>query len=407
MTERRLSYTCLVVFVWLFMGLLCSPTVPATESEYESLQAPKDASIVVFYRPPSPGVARKTIVYDGDKPLMTFHKKHKYIYVTTPGKHVFKLFSINSVDFMEAELLSGRTYFVLITSSMLEVRFKPEHSEKVGLKKLIKEVNNCEERQIPEQQVLQFVEEHKARLHRLNETGSNSFLGEPAGNRKRLRPESGVAFPYIHKQALSERSDAAVPGLSAPADKALIVFYRPFGREFPFQTVIFNGISPVVSLAFQTRYVYVCNPGKHLLKLFSLEHESVDVLEANVIAGRTYFLEIHPQVKEVSEEERGSEEDESVSDNGLVYSVHFIPQLYPAKYWSEILKKLTGCVDAPDQENLSEWAATHGEEIRSLDEKGVTDFLGSKEEASVRLPAESGIVIDKDGRLSRKSLDLT
>jgi len=406
MATRRFSSICLAFLVCLFMGSLWSGAGQAAVSEHESLRAPKDASIVVFYRPPSPGVTRKTIVYDGDKPLMTFHKKHRYTYITSPGKHLFKLFSINSVDFMDAELLPGRTYFVLLTSSMFEVRFKPEHSENYGFGKLMEEVNYCEERRIPESRVREFVEDHGTRLDRLNRTGLSSFLAEPESNRKHLKAKSGIVIPNASKQAVSGSSGAVaskitlVPKLSAPKDSAVVVFYRPSGMEFPFRTVIFDGIDPVVSLAPQTMYAYNCSPGKHLLKLFSLEQKSVDVLEANVIAGRTYFLEIHPQVKELEEEEHSGGEDVPKSDSGYLYSVHFIPQMYPAKNWSEILAKLDRCEDASDQTNLSEWTISHSEEIRSLDQKGVTEFLGAKENAAARLPEESGVIINKDGRLS-------
>jgi hypothetical protein len=75
-------------------------------------------STVVFMRSSFVGAAIKTSIYEvtnGETKFIGIMKnKTKINYETTPGKHTFMVVS-EAADFMEADLMAGKTYYSMVT----------------------------------------------------------------------------------------------------------------------------------------------------------------------------------------------------------------------------------------------------------------------------------------------------
>ncbi len=80
---------------------------------------PQDKAQVVFMRFSSVGAASKASLYDVTdgslEPLGIIYDKEKLIYLVKPGKRIFMVFS-EAADFMEADLLPGKTYYSIATA---------------------------------------------------------------------------------------------------------------------------------------------------------------------------------------------------------------------------------------------------------------------------------------------------
>lgn len=86
---------------------------------WEGLSAPPPGkALVVFMRPSAYGALIKATVYDitGDQESFIGVVKHDYkiAYVADPGERLFMVLGEN-VDFMDAKLDAGKTYYVLVS----------------------------------------------------------------------------------------------------------------------------------------------------------------------------------------------------------------------------------------------------------------------------------------------------
>jgi hypothetical protein len=75
---------------------------------------------------------------------------------------------------------------------------------------------------------------------------------------------------------------------SAPADKAVIYFVRPSSLGFAINFSYFDSAQLIGKFSGPAYIRYTCNPGKHL---FWARSENKDYVEANVEAGKIYFVE--------------------------------------------------------------------------------------------------------------------
>lgn len=82
-----------------------------------SLSMPDATSAVVRFMRPSRfvGAARDYAILDGEKAIAALSNATQFDYVTTPGKHLFISASAGKGPyFLEADLLPGKTYYVLV-----------------------------------------------------------------------------------------------------------------------------------------------------------------------------------------------------------------------------------------------------------------------------------------------------
>jgi len=83
----------------------------------KTVQVPADKALVYFVRPNFLGFAVNAAVYDGDKFIGIVPYNQKLPYVTEPGTHTFMVIS-EAGDFMQAELLAGKTYYAEVVPRM-------------------------------------------------------------------------------------------------------------------------------------------------------------------------------------------------------------------------------------------------------------------------------------------------
>lgn len=94
-----------ILMVWLLSA--CGP--PRYLVKDESMEAPPAGkSIVRFISPKAVGY-----VFDGEEVIGFAFPKTYFDYVTDPGRHLF-ITSMENKAFMEADLLPGKTYYVLM-----------------------------------------------------------------------------------------------------------------------------------------------------------------------------------------------------------------------------------------------------------------------------------------------------
>jgi hypothetical protein len=83
----------------------------------KAVAAPADKALVYFVRPNYLGFAINAAVYDGDKFIGIVPYDQKLPYIADPGAHTFMVVS-EAADFMQAELLAGKTYYAEVTPRM-------------------------------------------------------------------------------------------------------------------------------------------------------------------------------------------------------------------------------------------------------------------------------------------------
>jgi len=112
----------LLIVACLFVLAGCASSHMADLADPGRTFEPADnEAMVVFMRPSIFGGAIQSAVYqvtdDGPEFIAIISSKRKFPYRTTPGKHRFMVVS-ESADFADAELLAGKTYYMLVTPRM-------------------------------------------------------------------------------------------------------------------------------------------------------------------------------------------------------------------------------------------------------------------------------------------------
>lgn len=85
-----------------------------------------------------------------------------------------------------------------------------------------------------------------------------------------------------------------VPAVTAPdAGKAMVIFMRPDGRAFNTHVIVYHNDTLVGTVPYNSKLAYMVEPGKHTFMAIS---ESADFLNADVVAGKTYYTQIVPRM---------------------------------------------------------------------------------------------------------------
>ncbi|WNO10634.1 hypothetical protein [Teredinibacter sp. KSP-S5-2] len=113
----------LVVF-WFFSALTlsaCVGSVPYKNSQNQTIpKAPSDKAQIVFLRSSSTFAGGKipAVLFDvsGEKEVVigAIPNRTKLVHLAEPGNHYFMVHSNEAADFLAAELLPGKTYYVLV-----------------------------------------------------------------------------------------------------------------------------------------------------------------------------------------------------------------------------------------------------------------------------------------------------
>ena len=99
----------------------CASNMMIDSAEQELVAPAADTAQIVFLRSSILGSAIQAVVYDatdgGAEFIGILSNGKKLAHTVQPGKHVFMVVS-EAADFMEAELLGGKTYYAMITPRM-------------------------------------------------------------------------------------------------------------------------------------------------------------------------------------------------------------------------------------------------------------------------------------------------
>ena len=115
----RAFYIFTLLGTLLLAGCASNPMDPVADQTIPA--AAPDKAQVVFMRDAYPGKAIVSSLYDVTDGKTQFigvmANGTKIAYPTTPGKHTFMVVS-EAADFMEADLVAGKTYYALVTPRM-------------------------------------------------------------------------------------------------------------------------------------------------------------------------------------------------------------------------------------------------------------------------------------------------
>lgn len=116
---KRLFLILLLIFVvFSFVGCMSKYMKPADPDAIVKYKPSETESLVIFMRPSSFGGGIQSSVFDVTTDENVFvgivSAKTKVAFKTTPGNHLFMVTGENA-DFMQAELIGGKTYYALVT----------------------------------------------------------------------------------------------------------------------------------------------------------------------------------------------------------------------------------------------------------------------------------------------------
>jgi hypothetical protein len=115
----RVFYIFTLLGTLLLAGCASNPMAPVADQTLPPAAA--DSAQVVFMRDAYTGKAIVSSLYDVTDGKTRFigvmANGTKIAYPTTPGKHTFMVVS-EAADFMEADLVAGKTYYALVTPRM-------------------------------------------------------------------------------------------------------------------------------------------------------------------------------------------------------------------------------------------------------------------------------------------------
>jgi hypothetical protein len=76
-------------------------------------------------------------------------------------------------------------------------------------------------------------------------------------------------------------------------EKALIYFIRPQQLGFLIQAAVYDGEEFIGFVPFEQKIPYLASPGEHRFMVVS---EAADFMEANVLPGKTYYVQVLPRM---------------------------------------------------------------------------------------------------------------
>jgi len=111
------SLMLLMVCVSLAGCVTPSPNMRLSEPDTSAITPQPDKALVYFVRTSMLGYAINAAVYDGDQFVGFVPFNQKLPHFTDPGAHVFMVVS-EAADFLKADLLPGKTYYVNVLPRM-------------------------------------------------------------------------------------------------------------------------------------------------------------------------------------------------------------------------------------------------------------------------------------------------
>lgn len=81
--------------------------------------------------------------------------------------------------------------------------------------------------------------------------------------------------------------------IDQPADKALVYFIRPSNLGYKINAAVYDDAEFIGFVPYNQKLPYFAEPGKHLFMVVS---EAADFINAELVAGKTYYIEVAPRM---------------------------------------------------------------------------------------------------------------
>ena len=114
---KNLFRIFLVVTTLFIVGGCAAPNMNLSDPAAAEATPGSDKALVYFLRPKKVGFKIHAAVYDGDEFVGFVPYNTKLAYLAEPGEHMFMVVS-EAADFMKADLLPGKTYYVQVVPRM-------------------------------------------------------------------------------------------------------------------------------------------------------------------------------------------------------------------------------------------------------------------------------------------------
>jgi len=180
--------------------------------------------------------------------------------------------------------------------------------------------------------------------------------------------------PPVYGGGVGENlSEVGGTGLDLPAvseDKALVVFFLASKRAGGGHATLADGDEFITHLIKRTCFFYQAEPGHHM---FSVVGEAADFLEADLAAGKTYFVQVAPRTG--------------------FWKARFsiLPFTEQSKNWDKHDSWLSSCRVVVPTERAFEWAKEKEEELAAKRKNYLVKWNAKPDAEKPRLAPEDGI----------------
>ncbi len=106
-----------IASVSVLLGACASNHMTVIPPEQQTIAPEEGKALIHFMRPTSFGGAIQSTIYDGDEYIGTVSANTRVCYQSDPGSHMFMVVG-ESADFLQAELLPNKTYYVNVQPRM-------------------------------------------------------------------------------------------------------------------------------------------------------------------------------------------------------------------------------------------------------------------------------------------------
>lgn len=81
--------------------------------------------------------------------------------------------------------------------------------------------------------------------------------------------------------------------IDQPSDKALVYFLRPSNLGYKINAAVYDNEQFIGFVPYNQKLPYFTDPGEHLFMVVS---EAADFIKADLVAGKTYYIEVAPRM---------------------------------------------------------------------------------------------------------------
>ncbi|MBI5203401.1 MAG: hypothetical protein HZA11_00620 [Nitrospirae bacterium] len=190
MIFRKMIY----VFFALSLFGCATPNMKLSQTSNMSIAVKQDKALIYFIRPEPLGYLINAAVYDGEEFIGFIPYKKRLPYFASPGEHRFMVIS-EAADFMDANVLSGKTYYVQVFPRMgaWRARFSlgPITKEELQIDKVKTWIN---ESQLIENkpEAYEWAKENRASVLEKKEAYLKKWLEKDRAKQRFLEPDDAL-----------------------------------------------------------------------------------------------------------------------------------------------------------------------------------------------------------------------